>query len=103
MQDTRVPAPLWMLQRFPPGCSIRSVIGRNRDALRDLQVEGGAHEPTRVGLLRVFEDLIRGAQLHHLPVAHDKDVMAHCPYHAQVVTDEEDTQTVSLLEIAQKF
>ena len=62
------------------------------------EIESGRHQFLGVGLLRLFEDLFRGALFDYHAVTHDYDVMTEGFYDAQIVADEDITQVVSLLQ-----
>jgi hypothetical protein len=70
-----------MLQHSPPGYCARSAVAPSR-ALCDLQIEGRAHESTRVILLRIAKNFVGGALLYHATVVHHEHVMGKRPHHA---------------------
>lgn len=66
------------------------------------RVSNGVHQPARVGMLRVIEDVVRRAGLCHAPgIQHGKTVTG-LGDNAEIVCDENDREIELRLQVAQQ-
>jgi hypothetical protein len=68
-----------------------------------LQAGAAGQQRLGVGVLRALEDLLHGAVLADLPVAHHHHLVGDLAHQAQVVADEEHAHLVRGLELAQQL
>src|SRR5690606_25851348 len=70
-----------------------------------LHVEAGyrVQQGTQIRLLRVTEDVVQGAALHHLPMIHDDDLISHVGHDAEVVGDHQYRHAEFGLQVLDEF
>ena len=56
-------------------------------------------EALAIGMNRIVEDLSDTASFQNTPLVHDDDLVCYLSYHGQIVSDEQDTDIDSSLEL----